>query len=64
MTNISLLLFLDVAELFGIENTHYTIWTFKSVYMMWSQGFGTKEEEEEDIALRIEKVIQKSPYLS
>ena len=29
-----------------------------------SQGFGTKEEEEEDIFLRIEKVIQKSPYQS
>ena len=28
------------------------------------QGFGTKEEEEEDIFLRIEKVIQKSPYQS
>ena len=28
------------------------------------QGFGTKEEEEEEVSLRIEKVIKKSPYQS
>ena len=28
------------------------------------QGLGTKEEEEEEVSLRIEKVIKKSPYQS
>ena len=32
--------------------------------MTTTQGFDTKEEEEEDISLRIEKVIKKSPYQS
>ena len=29
-----------------------------------AQGLGTKEEGEEEVSLRIEKVIKKSPYQS
>ena len=37
---------------------------FGRVCMLKAQGLGTKEEEEEEVSLRIEKVIKKSPYQS
>ena len=35
-----------------------------SVGMARPQGLDTKEEEEEEVSLRIEKVIKKNPYQS
>ena len=35
-----------------------------AVFQLDPQGLGTKEEEEEEVSLRIEKVIKKSPYQS
>ena len=37
---------------------------FNLLLVLRSQGLGTKEEEEEEVSLRIEKVIKKSPYQS